>query len=115
MATGDDETRRTPALVFCFNRDECWSVAEQLKGKSLLSDGQQKRLVDHLSHHDWSKGAGPKLEADPAARRGHPSRGNSAEISPTGRRPLSAQTSDRLRLHGDIGCGHQSCPLDRSS
>jgi superfamily II DNA/RNA helicase len=62
MATGDEETRRTPALVFCFNRDECWSVAEQLKGKSLLSDGQQKRLVDHLSHHDWSKGAGPKLK-----------------------------------------------------
>jgi superfamily II DNA/RNA helicase len=62
MATGDDETRRTPALVFCFNRDECWSVAEQLKGKSLLADGQQKRLVDKLAPHDWSKGAGPKLK-----------------------------------------------------
>ncbi len=62
MASGDDETRRTPALVFCFNRDECWSVAEQLKGKSLLSDGQQKRLVDKLAPHDWSKGAGPKLK-----------------------------------------------------
>src|SRR5262249_29083459 len=24
MAKGDPETRRTPALVFCFNRDECW-------------------------------------------------------------------------------------------
>ncbi|MEZ6143164.1 MAG: DEAD/DEAH box helicase [Zavarzinella sp.] len=28
---GTDETRKTPALVFCFNRDECWSVAELLK------------------------------------------------------------------------------------
>lgn len=62
MATGDDATRRTPALVFCFNRDECWSVAEQLKGKSLLADGQQKRLADQLAKHDWSKGAGPKLK-----------------------------------------------------
>ena len=62
MADGDETTRRTPALVFCFNRDECWSVAEQLKGKSLLADGQQKRLVDHLARHDWSKGAGPKLK-----------------------------------------------------
>jgi superfamily II DNA/RNA helicase len=62
MAAGDEAERRIPALVFCFNRDECWSVAEQLKGKSLLSDGQQKRLVDELSKHDWSKGAGPKLK-----------------------------------------------------
>src|SRR5580658_2792240 len=32
MAKGNDETRKTPALVFCFNRDECWSTAEMLKG-----------------------------------------------------------------------------------
>src|SRR5207245_8566452 len=25
MAKGVDEARKTPALVFCFNRDECWS------------------------------------------------------------------------------------------
>jgi hypothetical protein len=37
-------------------------VAEQLKGKSLLADGQQKRLAEHLARHDWSKGAGPKLK-----------------------------------------------------
>jgi superfamily II DNA/RNA helicase len=62
MAEGSEADRRTPALVFCFNRDECWSVAEQLKGKSLLADGQQKRLVDELAKDDWSKGAGPKLK-----------------------------------------------------
>ncbi len=62
MAAGEEAERRIPALVFCFNRDECWSVAEQLKGKSLLSDGQQKKLVDELAKHDWSKGAGPKLK-----------------------------------------------------
>ena len=62
MAQGDDETRRTPALVFCFNRDECWSPAEELKGKSMLQEGQQKKLVDKLAKHDWTKGAGPKLK-----------------------------------------------------
>ncbi len=62
MADGDDDLRRTPALVFCFNRDECWSIAEQLKGKNLLADGQQKRLTEQLAKHDWSKGAGPKLK-----------------------------------------------------
>jgi superfamily II DNA/RNA helicase len=62
MAEGSEGERRIPALVFCFNRDECWSVAEQLKGKSLLADGQQKRLVDELAKEDWSKGAGPKLK-----------------------------------------------------
>jgi superfamily II DNA/RNA helicase len=55
--------RYTPSLVFCFNRDECWNVAETLKGKALLADGQQKRIADELTHHDWSEGAGPKLRA----------------------------------------------------
>lgn len=62
MATGDAETRRTPALVFCFNRDMCWNVAEELKGRSLLADGQQKQLGEELAKHDWSKGVGPKLK-----------------------------------------------------
>jgi superfamily II DNA/RNA helicase len=62
MAEGTDETRYTPALVFCFNRDECWNVAEQLKGKSLLAEGQQKRLAEELARFDWSEGAGPKLK-----------------------------------------------------
>ncbi len=61
MAQGDAETRMTPALVFCFNRDECWNVAEQIKGKKVLSDGQQARLVEELNLHDWSQGAGTKL------------------------------------------------------
>ena len=62
MAEGTDESRYTPALIFCFNRDQCWDVAEQLKGKSLLADGQQKRLADELARFDWSEGAGPKLK-----------------------------------------------------
>jgi superfamily II DNA/RNA helicase len=62
MAEGSDEARYTPALIFCFNRDRCWEVAEQLKGKSLLAEGQQGRLSDALAAHDWSKGAGPKLK-----------------------------------------------------
>ncbi len=62
MAAGDDEMRRTPALVFCFNRDECWNVAEELKGKSMLASGQQKRLVAEIEKIEWSKGAGTKLK-----------------------------------------------------
>ncbi|HQZ67471.1 MAG TPA: DEAD/DEAH box helicase [Planctomycetaceae bacterium] len=61
MADGDDESRYTPALVFCFNRNECWSVAEQLKGKRLLADGQQKLLAAEIDQIDWSIGAGGKL------------------------------------------------------
>ncbi|WP_437188511.1 DEAD/DEAH box helicase [Planctomicrobium sp. SH668] len=62
MQDGKDETRRTPALVFCFNREECWNVAEQLKGRSLLRDGQQKQLAAKLDAWDWKQGAGPKLK-----------------------------------------------------
>lgn len=61
MAAGEEEARRTPALVFCFNRDQCWNVAEELKGKSMLAEGQQKRLVAELDKLDWSKGVGPKM------------------------------------------------------
>lgn len=61
MAEGTDQTRRTPALLFCFSRDECWNIAEQLKGKSLLASGQQGRLADELERYDFSQGAGPKL------------------------------------------------------
>jgi hypothetical protein len=36
-------------------------VAEQIKGKQVLSDGQQARLNEELKKYDWSQGAGPKL------------------------------------------------------
>ena len=62
MQDGTETTKRTPALVFCFNRQECWSVAEQLKGKSLLASGQQKSLAARLEEWDWKLGAGPKLK-----------------------------------------------------
>lgn len=62
MADGEDESRLTPALVFCFNRNECWSVAEQLKGRRLLASGQQKQLQIEMDQIDWSVGAGGKLK-----------------------------------------------------
>jgi len=61
MARGDEAARRTPALVFCFNREQCWAVAEQFKGKKVLQDGQQAQLTAELKQYDWSQGAGPKL------------------------------------------------------
>ncbi len=61
MAAGDEQSRQTPALVFCFNRDMCWNVAEQVKGKRLIGNEQQKELAAALDRYDWSQGAGPKL------------------------------------------------------
>ncbi len=61
MAEGDEIARYTPALVFCFNREECWNVAEQLKGKQLIDEAHQSELKDDLEQYDWSQGAGPKL------------------------------------------------------
>ncbi len=62
MAEGDEATRRTPALVFCFNRDECWQVAELLKGKKLIDKPRQAELAKRLEEFDLSDGAGPKLK-----------------------------------------------------
>ncbi len=62
MAQGEEASRFTPALVFCFNRELCWTVAEQLKGKKILDAGQQARLAERLKEYDFSDGAGPKLK-----------------------------------------------------
>ncbi len=62
MADGDDDARRTPTLLFCFNRSECWSVAEQLKGKAMLHDGQRQALQQAIDQYDWKLGAGGKLK-----------------------------------------------------
>src|SRR5215210_6339477 len=61
-AKGDEATRKTPALVFCFNRDECWSVAEMLKGLDVLPRANKARLNDEVDKYDWPNGVGPKLK-----------------------------------------------------
>jgi superfamily II DNA/RNA helicase len=61
MAKGEGPRRKTPALVFCFNRDECWSIAEQLKGLPLLTDSQRVQLHAKVNELDWKEGVGPKL------------------------------------------------------
>ncbi|MCK4660048.1 MAG: DEAD/DEAH box helicase [Phycisphaerae bacterium] len=61
MVSEDDSQNRTPALVFCFNRDECWEVAERLKGLKLISAAQRAEIESFLNPEDFSKGVGPKL------------------------------------------------------
>jgi hypothetical protein len=62
MAKGEGPNRATPALVFCFNRDECWSVAEMLKGLDLLPPGTRGHLNDVIDKLHWPEGVGPKLK-----------------------------------------------------
>ncbi|MGL6096105.1 MAG: DEAD/DEAH box helicase, partial [Fimbriiglobus sp.] len=62
MARGADAERKTPALVFAFNRDECWSVAEQLKGLDLLNPPQKTALNAEVDKLEWPTGIGPKLK-----------------------------------------------------
>ena len=107
MAQGDDAVRTTPALVFCFNREECWTVAEQLKGKRVLSDGQQKRLAAELEKYDWSEGAGPKLKQLLDARRRRASCRRAAQVPPHRRRAFPAEAALRGHLHRDAFGGHQ--------
>lgn len=62
MAEGDASQRKMPALVFCFNRDECWSVAEQLKGLPLVESAIRSELLSRCNKLDWKDGIGPKLK-----------------------------------------------------
>jgi len=61
IAAGDETERRTPALVFCFSRAQCWTTAELLKGKKLIDKERQIQLAGFLDSVDLSAGAGPKL------------------------------------------------------
>jgi superfamily II DNA/RNA helicase len=62
LSKGSDAERKTPALVFAFNRDECWSIAEQLKGLDLMSSDQRAKINAAVESLDWKDGVGPKLK-----------------------------------------------------
>ncbi|MDB5324306.1 MAG: ski2-like helicase [Phycisphaerales bacterium] len=61
IAQGTDEQRRTPALVFCFDRNVCWDTAEVLRGKDLFAEGQRDALLKRLDDFDFAVGSGNKL------------------------------------------------------
>ena len=61
IAEGDEAKRRTPGLVFCFNRDQCWQLSEVLKGKKLIDKERQAILTKRIESYDFTQGAGPKL------------------------------------------------------
>ncbi len=61
MVDSDETLRKTPALIFCFNRELCWSTAELLKGKKVLLPDQQKQITTRLADFDFSEGVGPKI------------------------------------------------------
>lgn len=62
MAKGEGGERTIPALVFCFNRDECWNVAEQLKGLPLVPEAQKPALHAEVNKLEWTQGVGPKMK-----------------------------------------------------
>ena len=106
MASGSEQQRRTPALVFCFNREECWTVAEQLKGKALI-DEQIKTVLNYelkkydLDRRSWAQ---TKTGLD-AWDRSSPCR-RATQVSTDRRTAVSAETTFGRRLHRDLGGGH---------
>ena len=63
MRKGEREgTSLTPALVFCFNRDECWELAAKARSDVRLEDKDRKKLIEEeLKAFDLKQGAGPRL------------------------------------------------------
>ncbi|MGC4030789.1 MAG: DEAD/DEAH box helicase [Tepidisphaeraceae bacterium] len=61
IAQGSENLRRTPALIFCFDREICWSTADVLRGRDLFSEGQRNALSEALDDFDFSVGSGGKL------------------------------------------------------
>ncbi len=114
MAKGDESIRKTPALVFCFNRDECWSVAEMLKGLDVLPSANKSPLNALVDKLEWPHGVGPKLKQ--MLRRGVGV--HHAGLLPRYRRvveELFEEASQYRRLYRNSGRRHQSsCPFGRN-
>lgn len=64
MVSDADGDNRAPALVFCFNRDECWEVAEKMKGLPLVTSEKRQKIEAYISERkeDLIEGVGPKLK-----------------------------------------------------
>ena len=58
IVSQDDELSRAPALVFCFNRDECWEVAERLKGIKLIDQQAKAEIESDLDRDGFRLGVG---------------------------------------------------------
>ncbi len=61
MVSDVDDDNRSPALVFCFNRMECWEVAERLKGAKLIDQDARKQIEERIADVDMTQGIAPKL------------------------------------------------------
>ncbi len=63
MASGGADEQHAPALVFAFNREECWDLAERLKGLPVITNRQKEQIDAYLREHkaELAEGVGPKL------------------------------------------------------
>ncbi len=61
MLAHNDSDSRVPALVFCFNRDECWEVAEKIKGVTLIGASARAEIEQLVDPEAFRDGVGPKL------------------------------------------------------
>ncbi len=64
MASGAPDQTKSPALVFCFSRDQCWQLAETLRGLPLIPNGRRPEIEAALRPYaeDLALGVGPKLQ-----------------------------------------------------
>ncbi|MFQ5462966.1 MAG: DEAD/DEAH box helicase [Phycisphaerae bacterium] len=61
MIADDDAAHRAPALVFCFDRDGCWEIAERLKGLRLIDEATREKIKETMEPDFFKEGIGPKL------------------------------------------------------
>ncbi|MDR2346195.1 MAG: DEAD/DEAH box helicase [Planctomycetaceae bacterium] len=62
LCRGNESERFTPALVFCFDRNECWRIADEIRGRDLITQENQKIISEILDGIDLSQGGGPHLK-----------------------------------------------------
>ncbi|MDR2171050.1 MAG: DEAD/DEAH box helicase [Planctomycetaceae bacterium] len=61
LCRGGESERFTPALVFCFDRNECWRIADEIRGRDLITPENQKIISSLLDEVDLSQGGGIHL------------------------------------------------------
>ena len=113
MAKGEEEARFTPSLVFCFNRDECWTIAEMLKGKKLIDEGRQSLLAYELKKTRLERRRRPETQTDPAARHWCAPCRCVGKIPPHRGKVVSGKAIGGNGLYRDVGGGYQSSGAQR--
>ena len=97
MAKGSDAERKTPALVFAFNRDECWSVGGAVEGPRPDERRAEGGAEQGMRQARMAAGRRAEAQADAPPRRRRSPRGAACRSTAAWWKTSSRRSCSRSR------------------